>query len=59
MRRVALAGLLAFAMLTRPLHAQDQSQTTTATKAGALFMVDDAPSPRALGFYEEFGRSGA
>jgi len=33
MRRVALAGLLAFAMLTRPLHAQDQSQTTTATKA--------------------------
>ena len=33
MRRSALAGLLAFAMMTRPLHAQDQSQTTTASKA--------------------------
>ena len=30
--RIALAGVLAFMMLTRPLHAQGQGQTTTAPK---------------------------
>src|SRR5262245_12361504 len=32
-RRFALASLLAFVMLTRPLHAQEQSQTTSAPTA--------------------------
>ena len=42
-----------------PTHADVRIANGSAGHPLALFMVDDAPLQRALGFYEEFGRSSA
>ncbi|MEO5764787.1 MAG: cupin domain-containing protein [Casimicrobiaceae bacterium] len=40
-----------------PTHADVRVANGSAKRSLALFMVDDAPLQRALGFYEEFGRT--
>jgi gentisate 1,2-dioxygenase len=37
-----------------PTHAEIQVRNNSSTKMAFLFVVDDAPMQRKLGFYEEF-----